>query len=110
MTRLDKLFSFLEAQPNDAFLLFAIAKEYESAGDDTNALDYYQKLQTTTPQYVGLYYHLGKLFERKGEPQNALSTYKIGIEVAQKERDFHALSELKGAKMNLDGDDDDDDM
>jgi tetratricopeptide (TPR) repeat protein len=109
MTRLDKLFSFLEAQPDDAFLLFAIAKEYESAGDDVNALDFYQKLQQTTPQYVGLYYHLGKLFERKSEPQNALSTYKIGIEVAQKERDFHALSELKGAKMNLDGDDDDDD-
>jgi tetratricopeptide (TPR) repeat protein len=109
MTRLDKLFSFLEAQPDDAFLLFAIAKEYESAGDDVNALDFYQKLQQTTPQYVGLYYHLGKLFERKGEPQNALSTYKLGIDVAQKERDFHALSELKGAKMNLDGDDDEDD-
>jgi tetratricopeptide (TPR) repeat protein len=108
MTRLDKLFGFLESQPNEPFLLFAIAKEYESAGDDTNALDYYQKLQAGTPQYVGLYYHLGKLFERKGEPQNALSTYKTGIEVAQKERDFHALSELKGAKMNLDGDDDDD--
>ncbi|MDZ7878747.1 MAG: tetratricopeptide repeat protein [Saprospiraceae bacterium] len=107
MTRLDKLFSFLEGQPDDAFLLFAIAKEYESAGDDTNALDYYQKLQQTTPQYVGLYYHLGKLFERKGESHNALSTYKSGIEVAQKERDFHALSELKGAKMSLDGDDDD---
>ena len=109
MSRLDKLFTFLEAQPNEPFLLFAIAKEYESAGDDANALDFYQKLQATTPQYVGLYYHLGKLFERKNEPQNALETYKIGIEVAQKERDLHALSELKGAKMNLDGDDDDDD-
>ena len=108
MNRLDKLFSFLEAQPNDPFLLFAIAKEYESAGDDVNALNFYQKLQSTTPQYVGLYYHLGKLFERKNEPHNALETYKTGIEVAQKERDFHALSELKGAKMNLDGDDDDD--
>ena len=109
MSRLDKLFTFLEAQPNEPFLLFAIAKEYESAGDDANALEFYQKLQATTPQYVGLYYHLGKLFERKNDPQNALETYKTGIEVAQKERDLHALSELKGAKMNLDGDDDDDD-
>ena len=107
MSRLIQLFDFLEAQPNDPFILFALAKEYEKASDDGKALEFYQRLQATTPQYVGLYYHLGKLFERLNDPQNALHIYRKGIEIAQKERDFHAMNELKAAKANISDDDDD---
>lgn len=111
MSRLERLQQFLAEQPNDAFILFAIAKEHEKANNDVSALDFYQKIEQTTPQYVGLYYHLGKLFERQNDREQALATYRKGIEVARAERDFHALSELQGAKMNLgDYDDDDDDF
>lgn len=109
MSRLNQLFTFLESQPNEPFLLFAIAKEYENQNDSQQALTYYLRLGETTPQYVGLYYHLGKLYERLGQPERALETYKKGMLVAKEEKDMHAYNELVGAKMNISDDDDDDD-
>lgn len=105
-TRLSQLFNFLESSPNDSFILFAIAKEYEKLGDNENALKYYLKLTENDPNYVGTYYHLGKLYEQNDEIKTAFFTYKKGMEIAKKAGDRHALSELAGAKMEL-GDDDD---
>lgn len=106
MERLEKLLQFLEEHPNDNFILFAIAKEYEKMGDDDQALSYFEKLQAENDQYVGLYYHLGKLWERKSDPARAFRTYSRGMEVARKVGDQHALSELAGARLIL-GDEDD---
>ena len=108
MSRLNQLFTFLESQPNEPFIIFAIAKEYEGNGDNFKALEYYTRLHETTPQYVGLYYHLGKLYERLGESEQALATYKKGMIVAKQEKDMHAYNELAGAKMNVSDEDDDD--
>ena len=107
MSRLDQLIDLLKAQPNEPFLLFAIAKEYEKAGDNNDALNYYLQLEETTPQYVGTYYHLGKLYERLQQPETAFKTYKKGMEIAKQEGDMHAYSELSGAKLSIDDDDDD---
>jgi tetratricopeptide (TPR) repeat protein len=109
MSRLERLQEFLQAQPNDPFLLFALAKEYEGLNDMDNALKNYLHLRTTTPQYVGLYYHLGKLYEKLQQPEQALETYKSGMIVAKTEKDMHAYSELAGAKMNISDEDEDDD-
>ncbi len=99
--RLKQLQNFLEASPDDSFILFAIAKEYEKANDLDTALAYYLKLNTSDPDYVGLYYHLGKLYELKEDLDTAVLTYQNGMEVAKKQGDKHALSELAGAKLNL---------
>jgi tetratricopeptide (TPR) repeat protein len=99
--RLPYLLQMLETSPADSFVLFAIAKEYESTGDADKAFEFYEKLRATDPSYVGLYYHLGKLFEQKQDFENAVSTYKQGIETARKASDFHSLSELQGALLNL---------
>lgn len=99
--RLQKLESMLEERPTDTFLLFAIAKEYESDGQLDKTLKHYLELQKVDPEYMGLYYHLGKLYASIQEEQLALKVYKQGIELAKKKSDFHALSELNNAKMEL---------
>lgn len=104
--RLTKLFNFLEANPDDPFLLFAVAKEYEKLEVWEQALNYYQKLSEEHESYVGTYYHLGKLYERMEQPESAWNIYKKGMEVAKSQGDQHALSELAGAKLEL-GDEDD---
>ena len=101
MDRLQKLLQFLEENPADDFLLFAIAKEFEKRGDDDSALTYYRKLREENEQYVGLYYHLGKLWERRSDPGRAFRTYTEGMEVARRAGDRHALSELAGARLLL---------
>lgn len=104
--RLQQLLQFQKENPEDSFILFAIAKEYEKLKTYQQALSYYQKITTNDPKYVGVYYHLGKLFEQLDEPMQAFSTYKAGMEIARSIGDQHALGELAAAKLNL-GDDED---
>ena len=99
--RLQQLFSFLKESPDDAFIIFAIAKEYEKLGENETAFEYYLKLVAIDPDYVGTYYHLGKLYEAEEKPEEALDIYQKGIDTAKKIKDQHALSELMGARMNL---------
>lgn len=99
--RLQYLQELSESAPNDAFVLFALAKEYEGLQDTGQALGFYLRLKASDPTYVGLYYHLGKLYEAMEEGDKALAVYAEGIGVAQAAGDLHALSELKGAKLNL---------
>ncbi len=102
--RLEQLLQFLSASPEDAFLLFALAKEHEKLGNTETALDFYQKIVTTSPDYVGAYYHLGKLQEKNTTLEQAIETYKSGMLIAQKIGDRHALSELAAAKLEIDED------
>jgi len=103
--RLTYLLQLLAASPQDTFVLFATAKEYEKQGDMDLALNYYEQLQRTDANYVGLYYHLGKLHEQAGRFDAAVATYRAGMSVARQAGDAHALGELAAAKLNLIDDD-----
>lgn len=100
--RLQQLMDLLAEQPGDAFLLFAIAKEHEKADQREEALRWYRSLVEKTPTYTGTYFHLGKLLEKTGNRDAAREAYQNGIAVCRQSGDFHALSELQGALMNLD--------
>ena len=104
--RLIQLTELLKESPNEPFILFAIAKEYEKQADHKEALAYYLRLQAADPNYVGLYYHLGKLYEKLEQLTEAFQTYTTGMEIARKLGDQHALSELAGARLVL-GDEED---
>lgn len=104
--RLQTLHTFLDEDAPDPFILFAIAKEHEKLNQLDKALEYYLNLKEHHTNYVGTYYHLGKLYEKLEQFQNAFFTYKDGMKVAKAEGDQHSLSELAGAKLSL-GDDDD---
>ncbi|MEZ4986334.1 MAG: tetratricopeptide repeat protein [Saprospiraceae bacterium] len=106
MSRLALLQQYLAETPEDAFLLFAIAREYEGLQDTAMALHYYLLLRGKHPGYVGLYYHLGKLYERIDQPHDAWETYTTGMTKAQQANDQHAWAELTGARLAL-GDEDD---
>lgn len=99
--RLKQLQGFLESQPDDSFILFAIAKEYEGMEQYEKAEEHYRYLKSVDPDYVGLYYHLGQLQEELDKADDAMLTYNEGIEIAKKLKDQHALSELQGVKVNL---------
>ncbi len=104
-SRLNQLMGMFENTPNDCFLLFAIAKEYERKGEVKESLNFYQKIIEIDTNYSGVYYHLGKLLEAMNEKAKALAIYKQGIEVTTQLGDRHARSELQNAKMNLEMED-----
>ena len=101
MQRLTALIEMLAAEPTNAFLLFALAKEYESNADDATALTYYLQCGEYNPDYVGLYYHLGKLYERAQDFDAAITAYTKGIAVAKAANDRHAQNELSMALMEI---------
>lgn len=103
--RLIKLQAFLKDNPDDSFLIFAIAKEYEKLDNYTDASLFYDKIISLDPSYIGVYYHRAKLYEELGEKEQAIATYKKGLEQAKQQKDFHAASELNSALMNLEIDD-----
>ncbi len=101
MNRLDQIKALRLEQPDDPFLLFALAKEYEKYDQLEQALEHYEQLVNEHPDYVGVYYHLGKLREHLGQTEGALAAYNQGIGVATKVNDHHALGELATAKLQL---------
>lgn len=109
--RLEKLLEFIKNEPGDEFLQYALATEYLRLGDQQKALSYYEGLVNNHPDYLGTYYHLGKLYELMNRKEEAIKTYQAGMGVARAARDNHALSELNSAYMQASGlyDDDDDD-
>lgn len=99
--RYKQLLDLLTASPGDAFLLFALAKECENEGDNSAALAYYTQIRQLQPDYIGLYYHLGKLYELLGDEDKAAEVYRAGIELGKNTGDRHAASELMGALANI---------
>ena len=101
MNRIEKLLEYLQASPGDSFLQHALALEYVKAGSDDLAAGYFTRLLAKNPGYVGSYYHLAKLYERKGEVAAAIEVYNNGMQQAKQAGDLHALSELRAALEEL---------
>ena len=108
--RLALLLAFYEQDPDDAFTRFAIAQEYSKRGAPEQALVFYERLVAGQPDYTGTYYHLGKLYEEVGRPDDAVAAYQKGIEATRRQHNLKDLSELQDALLQAQGigfDDDD---
>jgi len=92
--RLQQLIDFHTNSPEDAFILFALAKEYERREQFDKALSYYQINLSKNPDYVGTYYHAGVLYQKEGHQQKAIDCIQKGIEIATLQGDNHTRSEL----------------
>lgn len=101
--RLALLLEYFREDPDDAFTRFAIAQEHLKRGDAEEAASWYEGLVTDAPEYVGTYYHLGKVYERLARREDAVAMYERGISVAREQRELHALSELQDALMQAKG-------
>jgi tetratricopeptide (TPR) repeat protein len=106
-TRLQQLLAFYADDPTDAFTIYALATEYRPQ-EPERAWEFYQKLLAEHVDYVGTYYHAGKLLEEFGRKDEAEQVYRKGLGVAKKVGQQHAASELRQALnscLGLDYDD-----
>ncbi len=103
MDRIELLRSYLEEDPSDAFTRFALATEYRKEGDLDRAVSCFETLVREQPDYVGTYYHLGKLYLEMNRHDEALQTFRSGIAVAAQQVDHHARAELQDALLAAEG-------
>ena len=101
MNRITKILEYLQVTPKDNFLRHALALEYIKVSDDNKAREIFETILTEYPDYVGSYYHLGKLLERLGENQLAIEWYEKGMSAAKEAKDNHACNELQAAYEDL---------
>lgn len=103
-SRLQTLIEMSNENPHDSFITYAIAKEYESLQNLTLAEEHYRKILKSDPDYVGMYYHFGKLLWNLGRDAECIDILDKGISVADKTGDKHALGELKQLRWELSDD------
>ncbi len=101
MDRVDKLKEFLVADPQDSFLKHALALEYIKLGKDEEAGGLFREILSREPGYIGTYYHLARLLERKEKTEEAIQVYEKGMEEAKKAGDNHSYNELRAAFEEL---------
>lgn len=101
MPTLDQLLPLLTADPNDAFLRYAVAMEYSRQARPDEALAEFAELARRHPDYVAGYFMAGRTALQKGDTELAKSFYKTGIATAQRIGDKHAASEMSEALLLL---------
>jgi hypothetical protein len=107
MSRLQELLSLHELHPDDPFIIYALAREYEFGMATMQALLMYEHLVTAHPTYMGTYYHYANLLYHAGNRNEARRLLEKGIATGVGEKDFHAVSEMKNLFNTWFGDDDD---
>ncbi len=94
--RIQQLLAFKQEEPNDPFLWYSLALEYQKT-DLALAEEHFVHLLKNHPDYVATYYHLAKLWVKMEKIDDAKAVYEKGMEVAQKVHDQHIFKELKSA-------------
>lgn len=100
-SRLEQLLEMLKAEPQDAFLRYAVALEYETAGNIAESISRIESLISDNPDYLGAYYKLGQLHEASGAKEKALDVYQRGAAVAKKQNNTKTLGEINTAILLL---------
>lgn len=95
--RLQQLIELLENSPDDAFLLYAVALEFQSKGNTEEAIKRYEDLLLKQWDYLAVYYQLGGLYTLLGDTSKAEETYTKGIEIATQQKNTKTLAELRSA-------------
>lgn len=95
--RLQQLIELLKNSPDDAFLLYAVALEFQAKGNVREAIKRYEDLLLKQWDYLAVYYQLGGLYALLGDTSKAEETYTKGIEIATQQKNSKTLAELRSA-------------
>jgi len=101
LNKLNQLKTLLVASPEDSFLLFAIAKEYEKMENWEMTIQWLEQLRKQDMDYGGLYYHLAFAYSEIEDTSTALTICDLGIDILENQKDIHLLKELQNLKLNI---------
>jgi len=98
--KIAQLEAMLDERPDDPFIIYALAREYQQHPAGTmQALLMYEHLVNHHPAYMGTYYHYARLLYSIGNQPEAIRLIHLGIEQGNQSGDRHATFELQGLLM-----------
>ena len=92
-----QLLQALKKNPSDSFAKFALALELLKSDEVSKARVLFESILEQDPGYLGVYYHLGKLYEQQQLFKKALELYQKGVELARQQGQSRTCSELEEA-------------
>lgn len=95
--KIRNLATSLKENPNDSFIKFALALELLKKDDVSKARVLFESILKQDPDYLGVYYHLGKLYEQTRRLEDAQKMFTKGLEIAKKQNDERTTLELNEA-------------
>jgi tetratricopeptide (TPR) repeat protein len=94
ITRIELLKKSLADDPNDSFSRYALALEYDSAGEVQLAIATLRELIERNAKYIPAYHQLGRIYSRQNQSEEAKAIYRRGIEAATSPDDIHEKREM----------------
>ena len=101
MDRVAMLTDILSQNPNDAFARYGLAMEYSNQGEVDRALEQFQKLLTSHPDYTAGYFMAAQTLARANRNEEAKKLLGEGIVSAKRTGNAHAQSEMEGMLADL---------
>ena len=93
--RIQKLQTMLTVDPNDTFVRYALAMEYNGINDPSSAIEILETLVGLDPKYVPAYHQLGIILGRLNKTQEAKKYYRKGIDIATESGEVKAEKEMR---------------
>ncbi len=100
-SKIKQLARQIKNNPGDSFSKFALALEFRKEGELKKARILFEDILSSDPNYVGVYYHLGKLYEVLDRLNDAQNLYQKGITIANKQDKQRTEKELNEALEQL---------
>jgi predicted Zn-dependent protease len=100
-TRREKIEAMLRAEPNDQFLRYSLAVEYDNEDRSEDSLALFRGLMADQPSHVHSFFRGAQLLVKLDRIADARSMLRDGIEVARQQGELHAAGEMSELLASL---------
>lgn len=100
-SKIKRLAGYIKKNPSDSFSKFALALEFLKQDELSRSRILFENIRDNDPGYLGVYYHLGRLYERLDEPERADETYRAGLKLAREQNNERTATELQEVLQEL---------
>lgn len=100
-TRREKIEAMLASEPEDQFLRYCLANEFENEGRFAEAAEVFRSLRKDPQPHVPSFLRGAQLLVRMDEIAEARAVLREGIEIARSRGEMHPAGEMAELLMTL---------
>lgn len=100
-TRRERIEALLADEPQDQFLRYGLAIEFENEGRFEESADVFRSLMNDPVPHVPSFLRGAQLFVRMDEIEEARGALRTGIEIARSRGEMHPAGEMGELLMTL---------